>query len=112
MKKINRVLFMGSKQLGCRVLQEIHYLSPETLIGILTIDDTNDTRTTFSEFQHIAQKNELDFYVAQNRKHSEQIIEELKPDLCLVVGWYWIISAKVLKSVPFGFIGLHNSLLP
>ncbi len=112
MSKISRVLFMGSKQLGLRVLQEMYSLSPATLIGVVTIDDTNDTRTKFTDFQAFAERHGLELRVGKNRKHSEQIIEELKPDLCLVVGWYWLISNTVLDTVPFGFIGIHNSLLP
>ena len=52
-KKINRVLFIGSKPLGLRVLNEIYSLSPETLIGVLTINDTNDTRNVFNGFQKV-----------------------------------------------------------
>ena len=59
MSKINRVLFLGSKQLGLRVLQEMHSLSPETLIGAVTIDDTNDTRTKFSDFRAFGDKHAL-----------------------------------------------------
>jgi methionyl-tRNA formyltransferase len=112
MSKISRVLFLGSKQLGLRVLQEMHLLSPATLMGVVTIDDTTDTRTKFADFQVFAERHGVELRVAKNRKHSEQIIEELKPDLCLVVGWYWLISNAVLDTVPFGFIGIHNSLLP
>ncbi len=112
MPKINRVLFMGSKQMGLQVLREMYLLSPETLIGVLTIDDTNDTRTVFNDFQSFSNTNELELYVANNRKQADQIIRELNPDLCLVSGWYWMISKKTLGDVPHRFIGIHNSLLP
>lgn len=112
MSRISRVLFIGSKQLGLRVLQEMQALSPRALIGALTIDDHNDTRTRFADYQAFAQRQGLELRVGKNRKHAEQIIAELKPDLCLVVGWYWLISNTALNSVPFGFIGIHNALLP
>src|ERR1700731_1144986 len=112
MSKISRVLFMGSKQLELRVLEEMYSLSPTILIGALTIDDTDDSRTKFSHFQAFAEKHGLELRVGKDRKHSEEIIQELKPDLCLVVGWYWLISNATLNTVPFGFIGIHNSLLP
>jgi len=112
MSKINRVLFMGSKSLGLRVLQEIHTLSPDTLIGAITIDDSNDTRTKLTDFRAFSDDHKVALHVATNRKHSEQIIQEQKPDLCFVVGWYWLISNAVLDAIPFGFIGIHNSLLP
>lgn len=112
MSKISRVLFMGSKLQGLGVLQEMHSLSPETLVGIVTIDDTHDSRTKFGDFQAFAAKHKLELRVAKDRKHSEQIIEELRPDLCLVVCWYWLISNITLDTVRSGFIGIHNSLLP
>lgn len=112
MNKIKKVLFMGSKQIGLRVLREIHSLSPDTLIGAITFNDTDDTRSVFNGFEDFSRTNNVDLYVANNKKHSEKIINQLKPDLCLVVGWYWLISNVTLDVVPYGFIGVHNSLLP
>jgi methionyl-tRNA formyltransferase len=112
MKQTEKVLFIGSKKLGLRVLQEMYLLSPETLIGILTVDDTNDTRTALDGFQDFASANNLNLYIAKSRKQSEQIVMNLQPDLCIVVGWYWLISDATINCVPSGFVGLHNSLLP
>jgi methionyl-tRNA formyltransferase len=112
MNSIDRVLFIGSKQLGLRVLQEMHSLSPETLIGAVTIDDTDDTRTKLNSFQAFTDRHALQLFTAKSRKHSEQVIEEQRPDLCLVACWYWLISSAALDGVPYGFIGIHNSLLP
>lgn len=112
MSKISRVLFLGSKQLGLRVLQEMYSLSPTTLIGALTIDDSDDTRTKFAAFHALAQTHGIELRVGNNRKHAEEIILEMKPDFCLVAGWYWLITPATLKTVPLGFIGIHTSLLP
>jgi len=112
LSQVNRVLFLGSKQLGLRVLQEIHSLCPESLVGVLSIDDRNDTRSVFTGFTEYATEHALDLHVAKNGKDAERIVRDLQPDLCLVVGWYWLISSEALNAVPFGFIGIHNSLLP
>ncbi|MBN2373050.1 hypothetical protein JXL19_04605 [bacterium] len=98
MSKINHVLFMGSKQLGLRVLKEIYSLAPKNLIGVVTIDDTNDTRTKYGDFKYFAQSQELELHIANNRKHSEQIVKELNPDLCFVVGWYWLIGEATFMA--------------
>lgn len=108
----NRVLFIGSKQLGLRVLQEICSLAPHKLIGIMTIDDRSDTRTKYEEIIKFANTHQLNLYVAKNRTHSEEIIANLQPDICFVVGWYWLINQSTLEQVPGGFIGIHNSVLP
>ncbi len=103
---------MGSKHLGLRVLKEIHTLFPNTLIGAMTIDDTNDTRTALDDFEKVSNDTGLPLYVVKNKKHAQEIIRNLQPELCLVVGWYWLINRETLEIPTHGFIGIHNSLLP
>lgn len=112
MTDIQRVLFIGSKQLGLQILEEMYSLSPETLAGILTIDDSADTRSVLDDIRSFSAENNLPLFIASDRHESENIIRSIGPDLCLVVGWYWLISKETLSSVPGGFIGIHNSLLP
>jgi methionyl-tRNA formyltransferase len=107
-----RVLFIGSKQLGLRVLQEMYLLAPDKIIGVLTVDDKDDTRTKYKEIVQFANKHKLELYVATNRTHSEEIIAKLQPDISFVVGWYWLMHRSTLERVPGGFIGIHNSVLP
>ena len=78
MTNINRILFMGSKQLGRRVLQEMYSLAPDKIIGVLTVDDRGDTRTKYEEIMQFANTHQLEVYVATNRTHSEEIIENLQ----------------------------------
>jgi len=112
MGKIENVLFMGSKKLGLRCLEQIHKIAPESLIGMMVYDDRADSRTVFNDFVLFSQKTDTTFYPVKKRKESEGLIRELKPGLCIVVGWYWLISKETLNGVPHGFLGLHNSLLP
>jgi methionyl-tRNA formyltransferase len=111
-QEINKVLFIGTKRLGLNSLKTIHQLYPEKLAGVLTIEEPNDQRGIYSEFQSYCLENNIKLYCAHNRKNSEELILEIKPEFCLVVGWYWIISIDVVKSVPKGFVGIHNSILP
>jgi len=94
------------------VLEKIQALSPDTLTGVLTIDDTGDTRSVLEDIRAFASRHDLPLHVAGDRHESERIIRIIAPDLCMVVGWYWLISPDTLESVPSGFIGIHNSLLP
>ena len=109
---IEKVLFIGSKQLGFEVLKEIVSIKPESVVGIITFDDRNDTRSVFDNFVNFSKEQNLNLMIAENRRHSEQLVREINPDLCLVVGWYWIIGNEALNTVKNGFIGIHNSLLP
>ena len=112
MGDITKVLFMGSKALGLKILSVIHSLLPHTLMGVITLDDANDTRTVLNGFKTFCNKNRLPLHIAKNRDHTQDIIGSLKPHLCMVVGWYWLIDEDTLNMVPEGFIGIHNSLLP
>lgn len=103
---------MGSKQLGLDFLKTMFRLSKETLIGALTFDDTSDTRTKFDEIIKFCQKEGIHYHVVKSRNHSEEIIREQNPDICIVAGWYWLFGSQTLKCVPHGLLGIHNSLLP
>jgi hypothetical protein len=61
---VARVLFLGSKQLVFRVVQEMHSHSPSSLVGIVTIDDRDDTRSVFTRFHDFAHDNSLQLHVA------------------------------------------------
>lgn len=112
MRKIERVLFIGSKKLGLNCLKTMYNLSKETLIGVVTFDDTADGRGKLSDFTDFCSTNEIPLFVAKNRSDSEKIIQSQRPDICIVVGWYWLIGNETLNDVPYGLLGIHNSLLP
>jgi len=112
MKKIERVLFIGSKQLGLDCLKTMYSQSKETLIGVMTFDDTADGRSKFNDFNDFCSSNEIPIFIAKNKSDSEKIIKDQHPDIGIVVGWYWLISNDTLKNVPYGLLGIHNSLLP
>ena len=107
-----RVVFMGSKGLGLSILKELSTLAPDALSGVLTLDDSHDLRSELPKLRQFARGAKLPFHVAQNRRHSEELLHQLRPDLVFVVGWYWLIPASLLDEVPRGFVGIHNSLLP
>ncbi len=110
--EIEKLTFMGSKHLGLEVLKLVHELFPSKLHSVITLDDRADTRTEHAHFVKFCGEREIPVHIAADRKHSEKLIHELKPDVVLVVGWFWLISPECLKAVPSGFVGIHNSLLP
>jgi methionyl-tRNA formyltransferase len=103
---------MGSKALGLRVLKEMHALAPSALAGAMTFDDTGDSRSVFRSFQQFSRETGVSLHLARNRDHSEEILRDVKPELCLVAGWYWLIRPAALDLVPRGCIGIHYSALP
>jgi methionyl-tRNA formyltransferase len=111
-KIINKVLFIGSKHLGLSCLKIIFSIEPRSLTSIVTLNDTSDVRCKLNEIKAFAEQKKKKLYILEKQSGLKDIIEKEKPDLCIVVGWYWKISPEILSSVPNGFIGLHASLLP
>lgn len=109
---INKVFFIGSKKLGYSILKKLHSVDEESICKIITIDDTKDNRSSYNKFQNFATKNKISIDVLNNPSELSTIINEEKPELIIVSGWYWIIPTEVLNKVPNGLIGLHASLLP
>ena len=111
-KVINKVVFIGSKKQGLSILKSIYKISPESLVAIITFNDVNDIRSMLSEYVQYAKDIGVKIYIAENQKHSEELIPKLNPDICFVVGWYWLFSKKLIEKVKYGLVGVHNSLLP
>lgn len=110
--EIDSVLFLGSKKIGYESLIAIYEANPKILSGIITIDDREDSRSVYDNFHIFANTHQLDIYVVRSQIAADEIILNVKPKLCFVIGWYWIVRQEILNEVPFGFLGIHSSLLP
>ena len=106
------VLFIGSKKMGLLSLKTLHEIAPDSLVSIVTFDDRNDKRSEFDRFVAFSEAVKVPFHVLQKPSGLKEIVEKLRPDMCTVVGWYWIISQRLLGAVKDGFVGVHSSLLP
>ena len=110
--KSERLLFIGSKKQGFEVLKCIAEVIPDILVGCVSIDDTSDSRSVYDRFQGYCQNKNYPLITLSGKCDLTETIEKYQPDLCLVVGWYYFISKTVRDMVKYGFIGVHNSLLP
>ncbi len=107
-----KILFIGSKDSGLACLKIMQEIAPDQLIGAMTLNDESDSRSILGDFISYCKETSINLNVVNSRKESEQVIKDLQPDLCIVVGWYWILSKEVLSVAKYGFVGVHNSLLP
>ena len=107
-----RILFMGSKPIGLRVLRALRAVASEELAGALVVDDRDDTRSILPEFIGECDSSGVPLQVVTSQNDANRHILELSPDIVIVAGWSWFIPTRVLRSVPLGILGLHNSLLP
>lgn len=109
---LEKVVFIGSKELGFAVLKELNQQFPERLKACITVDDLSDSRSCLAEFETYCNGNHLPLHILRGKCDISNQIEEYSPDICIVVGWYYLIDTRILKQVRGGFIGIHNSLLP
>ena len=112
MSNVKKVIFIGSKKLGLECVKAIFSTDSRSLRAIITYDDSNDPRCVLNEFKRFSQKNKINLFIVDNPKKSEEIIKQIQPDFCVVVGWYWIISKDALNCVKECILGIHASLLP
>lgn len=87
----NRVLFIGSKESGLRVLNKMYSATPDRLIGCVTVDDSSDTRSKLDQIKLFCNENEIPIDVLTGKCDLTESIDKYKPDNCFVMGWYYII---------------------
>jgi len=109
---IKKVFFLGSKQLGLISAKNLYFSAPNKLSGIITFDDSKDERSVLGDFKQFSYEKKIPIYILKKPSELLGLIEKEKPDLIIVVGWYWIINERLLDKVPDGIIGIHASLLP
>lgn len=108
----NRVLFIGSKTSGFKVLKAMYETSPDVLIGCVTVDDSTDTRSELNSFKEFCKNNNIPIKILTGKCDLRDTVSFYNPELCIVMGWYFLIPNDVLNSVKGGFVGVHYSLLP
>lgn len=106
------ILFLGSKILGLRALEALQQVIPGQIVGVVTVNDTSDARSVFSEFENYCKQNALPFIGLNRPSDLQAVVSAYSPYCVLVVGWYWILSRALLEMTPGGFWGIHASLLP
>jgi methionyl-tRNA formyltransferase len=116
-----KIIFFGANDIGydcCKKLIE----NKEEIIGLFSIpqkfkisyskNKINNVR--FSDFNYLSKKYKIPLYYYKSSKENEMVktIKNLKPDIIIVIGWYYMISKEIRQIPPKGVIGIHASLLP
>jgi methionyl-tRNA formyltransferase len=111
-KRDGRIIFIGTKPTGLAALVTIHQTTPRNLAGIITIDDSHDPRSATSDIIAFAREHRLPCRMLVKPAELREALAEMRADLAVVVGWYWVIPNDVMDIVPKGLVGVHGSLLP
>ncbi|MGE0491007.1 MAG: methionyl-tRNA formyltransferase [Vulcanimicrobiota bacterium] len=106
------MVFIGSKELGYQILTATLEAFPGKITAVVTLDDRQDQRSCYDLLVELGQRHQLPVYTLDKPSQLAAVLTRESPDLCLVVGWYWLIPEALLNAVPAGFVAIHNSLLP
>lgn len=116
-----RIVFFGATALGYRCLEQILDMRQD-VVGIFTIPQ--DFRISYSPNAPVRNVLHRDFHtigVAHNipvisvtgqMAAFESQLAELRPDLLVVIGWYYMIPSSLRALAAHGCVGVHASLLP
>jgi methionyl-tRNA formyltransferase len=69
----------------------------------------------FRNFEDLAQAHQVPLvYVTKRMADPEyrQVLTDLKPDILIVAGWYYLVPPSLRMLAPLGAVGIHGSLLP
>lgn len=111
-----KIVFMGTPDFA-EVSLETLINSDNEVVGVFSQPDKKIGRKqilTSPPVKQIALKYNIPVFQPQTLKNVEvdKIIEELKPDLIVVVAYGKILPKSILNSAKYGCINVHASLLP
>jgi len=109
---MNKAIFLGSKTLGLEIFKVLLNSSTDTTWVAVHPDDRRDSRSCLSSWQQLTESRNIPFFVARSNSDLSTVMEQFKPHIGMVCGWYRIIESSLLEMFPLGLWGIHNSLLP
>lgn len=113
---------MGATGLGwecCRALLE----QGQEVVGIFSIprefriswSATPVTNIQFKSFEDLASEYSIPLTYIKGKMSDLDYMEalrDLRPDILIVIGWYYMLPRSMRELAPLGAVGLHASLLP
>lgn len=111
-----RIVFMGTSEFSIPALNALLNTKHE-IVSVYTKKPKRADRgqqLQYSPIYKIAQKNNLITHTPLTFKHGKNLepLQELKPDLIVVVSYGLILTKEVLSIPKYGAINIHPSLLP
>lgn len=117
-----RIAFMGASELGwacCNTLLKMG----QDVVGIFSIPQTfriswSDRpvkNVRFKSFEDLACARGVPLvYVTKKMGHPEyrEALRQMRPDLIVVIDWYYMVPRALRRLAPLGTVGMHASLLP
>ena len=111
-----KIVFMGTSEFSRPSLEAL-IENKFNVISVYTQPPKKSKRgqkINISPIQEFSEKNKLNFISPENLNNNKEyeIFKKLSADLVVVAAYGQIIPKNFLKTVKFGFINIHASLLP
>ncbi|RPI15683.1 MAG: methionyl-tRNA formyltransferase [Ignavibacteriae bacterium] len=116
-----KIVFFGATELGfscCKLIIEKKLADIACIFTIprefnISYSKTPVNNATFKDFSYFNNTYGIPVVnVTDKMKTYKEEIELYKPDLILVIGWYYMIPSSIRDIATKGCIGMHGSLLP
>ncbi|MBN1779475.1 MAG: methionyl-tRNA formyltransferase [Candidatus Buchananbacteria bacterium] len=109
-----KIVFLGTPEFAVPFLQALVANNLKPVLVISQPDRPVGRKQTINLTPVKLEAIKSNIKVEQPTSQTElkKILEETKPDVCILVAYGMIIKDEVLKIPPFGFINIHPSLLP
>jgi methionyl-tRNA formyltransferase len=83
----------------------------------ISYSETNVVNSNFADIKLLGDKYNIpciEVESVKGKSMSDQLslLESLKPDIILVMGWYYMVPQKIRNAARYGAWGIHASLLP
>lgn len=124
LKKL-RIVFLGCTRFSLQLYNGIKDLDNIEIKAIFTspkkfdisYDNKKINNINHVDFNSIGRRDKIPVYNVNSKKGTKlsdyyEIIQNINPDIILVLGWYFMVPLKIRKLSAFGAWGIHASLLP
>lgn len=108
-----RILFLGGTQRGLMLLKSLVANQENIVFCCIQQEDDHETIILSDQIEALCQANQIPMILCKRiSKDNIDKISSLKPDVAFVCSWRTLIPVELIRGIPSGCLGAHDSLLP
>ena len=108
-----KILFIGGTVRGLRLLEMLKSHGEDIVYAYIMKEDRHETVKSSIAIKKLCKKHAIPNVICRKIKHADsRELLSLKPDVAFVCGWRTIIPPIIYKSIKYGCLAAHDSLLP